>query len=305
VSLRVVRKRLKNWLIYVLIKFFVNFLRSVSRAHALSVMRRLGWLGYYVAINERRKTIRHLTWVYGEEKSKAEIATMAKEVFINLGRNATDAIRLPIILRDGVDSIVEAQDLKHMDSALAKGKGVVVLVPHLGNWELLGSWLVLHGYPLNAVGAPVYDRRLNDMVVKARNSVGYKNIARGKATRDILRALRRGEMVAILMDQDTRVGGVFVDFFGRKAHTPVGPIVLAQKTGASIVPIFIHMRRNNSHVIECMEEIVLESSGDPESDTLVNAQKCNDIYEEVIRRYPTQWVWMHERWKKGEAVEKG
>ena len=302
-SLRSVRKRFKNWLIYVTVRFFVNILRSVSRAHAMQLMKGLALIGYYVAAKERQKTIRHLTLAYGEQKSAAEIKAMAKEVFVNLGRNATDAIRLPIVIRDGLDSIIKARGLEHMDSALAKGKGVVALAPHLGNWELLASWLASHGYPLNIVGAPVYDPRLNEMVVTARNSAGYKNIARGKATREILRALRRGEMVGILMDQDTRVEGVYADFFGRKAHTPVGPIVLAQKTGASIVPIFIHMRRNHTHLIECEQEITLELTGDPDRDNLVNTQKCNDVYEKVIRRYPTQWVWMHERWKKAEAME--
>ena len=104
-SFRTLRKRFKNWLIYILVRFFVNFLRSISRAQALKVMTGLGWIGYHVAAKERLKAIRHLTFVFGEEKSKAEIKAMAKEVFINIGRNATDAIRLPIVLRDGIDEI--------------------------------------------------------------------------------------------------------------------------------------------------------------------------------------------------------
>ena len=271
-NFRALRKRFKNWLIYIFVKFFVNFLRSVSRASAIKVMKGLALIAYYTAAKERQKTIRHLTIAYGREKSESEVKEMTKEVFINLGRNATDAIRLPIIMRDGIDSMIEAKGLKYMDDALARGKGVVGLTGHLGNWELLGAWLASHGYPLNVVGAPVYDSRLDEMIVSARNSAGYKNITRGKATREILRALRRGELVGILMDQDTRVEGVFVDFFGKKAHTPIGPIVLAQKTGSAVVPMFIHIRKDNTHLIECREEIILESTGDINRDIVVNTQ---------------------------------
>lgn len=303
VNFRASRKRFKNWCIYIIVKFFVNLLRWMSRPRAIKVMKGLALIAFYLAAKERKKTIRHLSLVYGGIKSEKEIKLMARKVFKNLGRNATDAIRLPVVMRNGIESIVKAQGMEHMDAALARGKGVVALTAHLGNWELLGAWLASEGYPLNVVGAPVYDPRLDKMLVLGRNTAGYKNIARGKATREILRALRKGEVVGILIDQDTRVDGVFAEFFGKKAHTPTGPIVLAQKTGAAIVPIFIHICDDNIHLIECGEEIKLESTDDHDRDMLVNAQKYNDVYEKVIRRYPTQWVWMHERWKKTEAIE--
>lgn len=297
-SWRKTRKRVKNWFIYILVKTGLRWIRGVKRGTAIHAFQTLSRLGFYLARSERQKTIAHLTMVYGAEKSNREIYRMAKAVFFNLGRNMADAFRIPVYNSGNIDQIVQAKGLDHLDRALAKGNGVLALTGHVGNWELMGGYLAMKGYPINVVGAPIYDPRLDELVIKNREQSGMKYIARGSATREIIRALRRNEVIGLLIDQDTKhVEGVFVDFLGKQAFTPVGPAILAEKTGAAVVPMGIHIQKDNTHCVEIQDEITLAKTADPEQNRLENTQIFSIAIENFVRRFPTQWVWMHRRWK--------
>lgn len=291
-------KKIKNWIIYLIVKSGIKFIRSIQRNTAIKFLQSLSLLGFYLVRSERRKTIRHLTIVYGSELSQRQIARMAKAVFFNLGRNMADAFRLSVYNAQTIDRFVKVKGLEVLDRALKKGKGILALTGHIGNWELMGSFLALKGYPINVVGAPVYDPRLDDLVVENRMKSGMKYIARGSATREIIRAIRRNEIVGLLIDQDTRhVDGVFIDFMGKNAYTPVGPVILAMKTGAAVIPMAIHIQQDNTHLIEIEPDIPLQFSNKDEINRLKNTEICSKAIEKFIRKYPTQWVWMHNRWK--------
>jgi Kdo2-lipid IVA lauroyltransferase/acyltransferase len=292
------KKRIKNSLIYYFVVMIAALLRSLPRRTAIALMRGFGGLGFHLARKEREKTIRHLTLAYGHEKSPDEIARLAKAVFRHFGLMAADAIRMPLIVAGGINNLVENSGMERLQAALARGRGAIVLTGHFGNWELFGAWVAQNGFPVKVVGRSAYDPRLDKIVVDLRNTAGYTNIARGKATREIIRTLRDNEVLGMLVDQDTKVEGVFVDFFGRPAHTAIGPVTLAQKMGCALLPAFIHLQDDGTYKIEFDEEIELTSTGDAERDLIVNTQKISDSYERAIRRHPEQWVWMHERWKK-------
>ncbi len=292
------RKRIKRWLVYVFVLFFVRVLRSVNRLTAIRLTLLIGRIAFYLAKGARNRTIRHLTLAFGTEKSPKEIRRLARQVFLNLAVSAADAIRLPILVEQGLNSFVTVEGFHHLKNAHAKGKGTILLSGHFGNWELLGAWLVQNGIPLKVIARPAYDPRLDEMLVDIRNKTGYTNIPRGKGTKEIVRSLKLGYALGLLVDQDTKVKGVFVNFFGRPAHTATGPIILSQKFSAPIVPIFIRLREDLTYHVYCGEELSLENTGDEERDLIVNTQKCSDVSEGIIRRFPDQWVWMHRRWKK-------
>ena len=215
-----------------------------------------------------------------------------------------DAFRIPVYNSGNIDQIVKAKGLERLDRALAKGNGVLALTGHVGNWELMGGYLAMKGYPINVVGAPIYDPRLDELVIKNREQSGMKYIARGSATREIIRALRRNEVIGLLIDQDTKhVEGVFVDFLGKKAYTPVGPAILAEKTGAAVVPMGIHIQQDNTHHVEIQDELTLTKTADPEQNRINNTQLFSIAIENFVRKFPTQWVWMHRRWKTKPSDE--
>ena len=292
-----ITKRFKNWFVYVLVKCFFKLLQTIPRTLSFFLLTRIAMICYYVIPDARKKTIRHLSLVFGKEKSEKQIKQMAKEVYRDLGRNAVDMFRLKKIVGANPDRYVTCHGLEHLDQALVKGKGVVVITGHLGCWELMAGYMAAKGYAASVVGTPLYDPRLDKMLVDNRTSVGLKNIIRSSGAREILRTLRKGEIVGILIDQDTKVDATFVDFLGMPTYTPIGPVVLALKTGAAIVPMAIHIEANNQHVIEIERAIELEKTGDVTKDREINTIKCSKAVEKFLLKNPTQWVWMHERWK--------
>jgi len=291
-------KGIRNWLLYVVVSSLVRMLRAMKRGSAMRVTRNLGRAAFLVDIKDRRRAIRHLTLAFGNEKTPEEIFSLARRVFLHLGTAAADAVRLPNLIRKDLDRIVTAEGLARLQSALARGRGVIAVTAHLGNWELLAAWSAQQGYPVKVIGAPALDSRFDQMIAKSRARAGYEQISRGKDTRELIRSIRSGYSIGMLIDQDTKVEGVFVRFFGRPAHTAVGPVVLAQKYDMAIVPIFIIMKKDFTYHLEIQEPIELESTGDRLRDLVANTQKCSDRCEAMIRRYPEQWVWMHRRWKK-------
>ena len=206
-------------------------------------------------------------------------------------------MRLGSNTKEELDRIVAAEGLEHLDRTSEEGKGVVLLSGHIGNWELLGAYIAMKGYPFSVVGRSLNNPRLDRLLVAHRERLGLKNIARGKATRQILRALHRGEMVGFLIDQDTEVEGAFVDFLGRPAYTPTGPVTLALKLGAPIVSAAIHREQDDTYHVVVRPRLEPARTDDVAEDIRVNTAICSKVLEDFIREHPAQWVWMHRRWK--------
>jgi len=296
-------KRLRDRLFSTFIRLLIAALCHLPRLTAIRVMRWVGQLTFTLDKRGRKRTIAQLTMAFGHEKSAAEIRTLAAQVYRHFATAMADTMRLPVILRQGINRLISVQGIHHLDQALASGHGVLMITGHFGNWELLGAWLAQNGYPLRVVGTILENAGLNKIVVDMRNQAGYTNIARGTGTREILRSLRQGCAIGMLIDQDTKVQGAFVEFFGRPAHTPTGPVILARKFEVPIIPIFMHLQADLTYRIECEPPLTQEYTTDEARDLVVNTQKCSEVYERIIRRFPEQWVWMHKRWKTQPAPE--
>jgi len=291
-------KNIRDWLLYVIILIMVRLFQFLPRRWAIGLMQGLGSLLFRIARKSRENTIEQLNMAFGDDKSPAEIHHLAKKVFQHFGIVLADVLKMSDLIDQDLDKFISETGTKYVKQAMEGGKGVILLTGHFGNWELLGAWAARNGFPLKVVGKPLFSRHMDKLLVNIRNRAGYTNIARGKATREIIRSINNGEALGMLIDQDTRVPGVFVNFFGTPCHTPVGAVQLAQKFGVDIIPSFMYMKDDLTYQIECQEAITLDDTGNEEEDLFNNTQKCSDAYEQMIRRFPEQWAWMHRRWKK-------
>jgi len=291
-------KALKNWVIYRFVWSLKTLAGRLPRRTALSMFSRLGLLAYGLLGTARRRTVTNLSRSFGWSRDDPRLQRTAREVFVQAGKNVADLIRLPKLTASNIEELVRIEDGHHLNEAMALGRGVIVITGHIGNWELMAAGYALRGYPVSAVARRVYDRRLDRMINDLRKNAGVRGISRDSGLREMIRVLRRGELLGLLMDQDTRVRGVFVPFFGRLAHTPVGPVLLAMKTRAPVVPIAIHRQPDDTHVITVMPPVSLRYTEDREADLRINTWRCTRALEGLIRRCPAQWVWMHDRWKK-------
>ena len=295
---RRIRKRIKNWFLYRLITSIISLLNFLPRNVAITVGGIWGQLAFLVIRDARRRTLSNLSMAFGEKTNEKELTRLGRKVFQNLGKNVADAVRLKKMTWEYVEKITEIEGLEHLDRAYQAGKGVIALSGHIGNFELLGAYLSLRGYKVSVVGRELYDPRLDRLLVKNRESVGLENIPSRAGIRSVIRALRAGRVLGVLADQDSsRVRGVFVDFFGRPTRTPAGPGLLSYKIRSPIIPMAILRKGRDRYKIIVKPKVELGFSGDREKDLIDVTQKYTRVLESIIREYPAQWLWMHDRWK--------
>lgn len=292
------KKRIKNWLLYRVITTIISLLNILPRNFAISAGGFLGKLAYLLIGDARRRTLSNLSLTFGKEINETKLRKLACRVFENVGKNVADAVRLKKMSWEDVDRITEIEGLEYFDKAYRAEKGVIGFTGHIGNFELMAAYFSLRGYKLSVIGRELYDPRLDRLLVESRESTGLENIPSSAGVKPILKALRAGKILGMLADQDSsRVRGVFVNFFGRPARTPVGPALLAYKTDSPIVPMAIIRKHKNKYKIIVKPLVELTFSENREKDITDVTQKCTQVLESIIREYPDQWLWMHDRWK--------
>ncbi len=277
----------------VLINLLALLIGAVSRRTALAIGRAVGRLGWRLSGRDRRRALDHLALAL-PELSDAERQRIAKASFLSQGMNATELLHL---LRRGSDPMLQeiaVEGWENVEAARATKRPILILTGHCGNWELIAIPLSHGGLPPAAIARPADDPRLQDLIVSIRRQLGTSTIARGTrgAARQILEVLRSGGAIAMLIDQDTKVDGVWVPFFGRPAFTPVGPAELAIKQDMRVVPSFIERRPDGSHLCRFLPMLPLPK--DPQEATALMTAEI----EEQVRRRPEQWVWWHKRWRR-------
>ena len=268
----------------------------------------LGAVAFELLERERRKTLTHLEIAFGREKSQKEIRNIGRGVFQNLARNLIELNHFPKINASNIDRLVTLQGREKLDAVLKRGKGGILLVSHLGNWELLAATLHLKGYGGKIVARKIRDENYERLLNRLRDHLWHQNeegmevIYRDESPRKFLQPLRENRFLGILADQDVdNISGVFVDFFGRPAYTPTAPVQFAMVAHCPIIPCFI-IRENGHHTLTVEDPIEVVSTGDKQRDVVENTKRWSALTESYIRRYPDQWVWMHRRWKTQEAT---
>jgi KDO2-lipid IV(A) lauroyltransferase len=297
-QLKKIRRAIKYPVLIFFIRVFIVTVRIFPRRWGELFFAFFAHFAFLVVRSERKRTIKTLTLIYGEEKTPKEIKQMALEVFVNQALNFADYLHvINWTKREQFIRLVDIVGEEHLKKAYEKGKGVICMTLHTGSWELSAIMPPVMGYETSAVSKAMANAKINELIVAAREKRGMKNISRGKSYVKLLEVLSKGECLVIMIDQDTRVKGVFVDFFGRKAYTPDGAARLALDTKAPVVPMYMKRIANHRHQFTILPEIPLIDTGDREHDLFENTKLYNQMTEEVIREIPTQWVWMHERWK--------
>ncbi len=257
----------------------------------------LGRILFSVAKKHRRIAVDNLTYAFGHQKQPQEIEKIARQVFINLVKVLFEIGWSLRLNESQFAEYFKIDGYHHIKNAYVKGRGVLVLTAHFGNWELLTIIAAMIKFPLNIVVRPLDFKLLDDFIFNLRTRFGGKIIPKQRSFRTIIRSLARGEMVALLMDQNVDwYEGVFVDFMGHRACTNKGLALLALKTGAPVVPVFM-VREKSGLRAEFGPEIFTVKTGDRQKDIEINTQEYNRVIEKFIRRYPDQWFWVHQRWK--------
>ncbi len=259
----------------------------------LWVGARLGDLAWAALPRRRTVALENLARAF-PERSTTERARIGRNSFRHLGMNFVEScvffFRPPARLL----SRVSLEGAPNLQAADALGRGMLLLTAHYGNWELLAASHALSGFPLSVVMRPLDSPALDPILERFRLRSGVELITKRRALPDIVDALRRRRMVGILLDQNaSRREGVFVPFFGVPASTSKGMALIALRTGAPVLPVFIHRRPDGRHVVHAGAPVPVPADGDVAAFT----RAFNEAIEGAIRRAPEQWFWLHRRWK--------
>jgi Kdo2-lipid IVA lauroyltransferase/acyltransferase len=287
--------------VWVILKVLGALPRGLARGSAVAVASAL-----YGMLPKLRRTaefnLRLAFPEWGEARRKAVIRGMVR----NLGWMAAEFARFPRYTRENIEDVLILDGHENFLDGQRRGKGVLYLTGHIGAWELSSFAHALYGFPLHYMARPLDNARVDTLVNRYRCSSGNEPIFKNESARALLKILKEAGTVGILADQNTMPDeGVFVDFFGKSACTTTGIARVALHTGAAVVPGYAYWDASiGKYRLRFEPAVELVRTGNTERDIFVNTQRFAKVIEEIIRKYPEQWVWVHARWKtrpKGEA----
>ena len=285
---------------YMFVLLFGYIARMLPLSLALSVGSALGDFVFYGVRVRRKIVLKNLRTAFDAEKSEEEIRRIARATYRNLGRILVEVSRFPVLRRqNGLTEQVRIAHPEVMERMKRKGKGVVLVSGHFGNWEMLGATVARWG-EFNVLALTQKNRRVDRLLNDYRGSMGVRPIPLGASVKVILQTLNRGEWVGFLSDQDAGQEGMFVDFFGVPSSTPPGPAAVALKRKIPLVMALIVREKGGRH------RAVFEQiwDGEEQGQTVWSlTQAYTKRLESYIRKHPDHWFWLHRRWKSTDFLK--
>jgi KDO2-lipid IV(A) lauroyltransferase len=289
---------MKEWLEYAAVWLILKTLgalpRTVARALAASVTRLLFRLQpKFEKTAEFNLRLAFPDWTAAQRKD------VTRKMVRNLGWMAAEFAGFPRLTKENIGKVVILEGHENFLEGQRRGNGVLYLTGHIGAWELSSFAHALYGYPLHFIARPLDNKRLDALVNQYRCSSGNQPIFKNESARVMLRILKDSGTIGILADQNTMPEeGVFVDFFGKSACATTGIARVALHTGAAVVPGYAYWDHSiQKYRLRFEPPVELVRAGDAERDVLENTQRFAKAIEEIVRRHPDQWVWVHKRWK--------
>lgn len=285
--------------IFIIINFFIKILRLLPHKFALSIGRFLGRLARLILWKKVDRCEARCVQALGVGITEAR--KIIKKSFINMGMSIIEFIRFPQMKPNVNDFVIFDDDSKKiLIEAISRGKGVILMVAHIDNWELVAMRAINDGFPLYVVYTPQRNQGgANDIITKIRTETeGMLLIGnKGPGLREIFRALRSGGTVVIMQDLDARRDGVMLDFLGIPASTHDGIVKLYQKFKCPVVPaLFLRDEKNPSRHFIKISEILSDRPGFGDN-LITSLELCNKTIEDWIKKNPEQWLWLMDRWE--------
>ncbi len=253
----------------------------------------------------RERSLTHMQQVFGPSRSKTWYNKTAKKMFMNLGLNLAEFLHIPAMPGSRLTNLVDGTDFRQkVASALSGGRGVICVTGHIGNWELLAAYCAKF-FPTTVIAKRIYFEKFDREVDERRKRLGMELIYQEGGLRPIVQALKSNRVVGILADQDIPdAAGVFVNFMGKEAYTPVAPTALALANKTPLFVVCMERMENGRHRIK-ISDVEIPCSGDREKDRLELTHRWNEILVSSILERPEQWVWFHRRWRTRPSGSQG
>jgi KDO2-lipid IV(A) lauroyltransferase len=276
------------------VRILVVFFSTVPLQTALRIGAFFGRCLFYFS-KRRHTAYADLKSAFGSRFNESERWRIVRDHYAHLGQTAVEVMRFPLLDQDFIRSHIRIHHSERFYEAIRENRGVILLTAHFGNWELLQIISGILGKPIHVLARNQKHSRLNEFLNELRQSHGSVAMTRGIGVRGLLRALRRKELIGVVGDQDAgKYGGVIVSLLGRKTTVPTGAFDLARRTGAPVLPCFMVRVEGPCHEIFVEEPIRCREDAE-DLEPLV--RRFVGILEDLISRFPSQWLWSSKRWK--------
>ena len=286
------------------IKLFQQFLRILPENCQRDTGVFFGRLAFKILKKRRQVAISNILRVFKNYTEK-EAYEVASRCFEKLGINFVESLLLPYIPTKDYEKRFSIEHREYVDHALSLNKGMIALVFHYSNWEIMGvaSWFLEN--PVVVLARPLKSHKLIDTFMnRMRTSTGLTVIANVNTSKDVMRFLKENKIIAILGDQrEKRSKGVYVDFFGESVPTTRGITTIGMKTGTPVLPVYFVRKGFLRYVIRCNEPIEMERKGNIEELVSKNTRKINAFLESIILENPDEWFWVHRRWGRARREQ--
>jgi KDO2-lipid IV(A) lauroyltransferase len=291
------RGKAQTALEYATARTVLTGLGLMPRTMAVATANGLARAAYLLGGRLRRTGERNLALAF-PEMSARERARVLRASFQSLGRLLGEFSHLPRIAPEALRRIVTCEGLEHLEAAQQRGRGVILFTGHLGAWELSSFALSAFGYPMSFLVRRIDNPKIEPLVESTRTRFGNRSIDKRAAARPMLRILREGGTLGLLVDLNTLPHeGVFVDFFGIPASTTASLATLALRTKAAVLPVFVPWdKEKRRFVLRIDPPLEIKCTGDQERDVRQLTAQFTSVIEDYVRLFPEQWLWIHKRW---------
>lgn len=271
--------------------------RVVPESIGAPAARGVAQLAPAVLATRRAQVERNLRRILGPDIEGAALRRDVTATFDSYGRYFYELFRLATYTRDHIDAHFRCLGIEQIDEAVAAGRGAVMALPHLGNWDFAGAWLAGQGYTVTVVAEPLEPRELFDWFVATRTRLGMRVIPlSSSAGAEVLHALRANELVCLLADRDLTGDGVEVEFFGERTTLPGGPAMLALRSGAPLFPVGCYFQPGGAHEANILGPIPTPRTRRIRDDVASITQRLAERFEDLIRVAPTHWHMLQPNW---------
>jgi phosphatidylinositol dimannoside acyltransferase len=254
-------------------------------------------IGPALMTERRRQVERNLRRVHGPGFAGPELRREVAATFDSYGRYFYELFRLPTSEPEWIEAHFRCLGIEHVADGVAAGRGAVLALPHLGNWDFAGAWLALQGFTVTVVAEPVEPPELFDWFIATRARLGMRVIPLGpSAGTDVLKAVRANEVVCLLADRDLTGDGVEVEFFGERTTLPGGPAMVALRSGAPLLPAGCYFRDHGRHETHILPPVAASRAGRIRADLARVTQELAHRFEDLIRVAPTHWHLLQPNW---------
>ncbi len=296
--------RPRQLLDYSLLYLLFLLARPLPRGFLLAIGRGLGTFVWKVVGFRRKVVLDNMHHAFGGEMDEQELRELAHAFYRNLGMTLMEFLAFPGLKKDDFIDLVEIRNKEHYTRLVAEGGGALLVSGHFGNWEMMGARVAAEGQKVSFIVKEQTNSRVDRIQNDIRHRAGIGTIrAGGSSIREMIRALRRGELIGLVGDQDAGPEGYFTDFLGRQASVFRGTAYFAWKLKVPIITGFIFRQPDGRHIMEVDPPFAAEPDWDEETAVARLTEIHVARLEAAIRKAPEQYFWLHRRWKTRPAGE--